>query len=63
MQYATNILPRTNELNSIVIIKFKRRSQYKNDMYEGVRPELVIRILEYRKHDMISLKTTNEVSL
>ena len=48
----TNVLPRPNDSNSIVIIKFKRKKQYKSDyIYESVRPEHVTRFLEYLKEN------------
>ena len=43
-------LPRGNDSNSIVIIKLKRKLEYKNNIYyESVRPEVLLEFLSFLK--------------
>jgi len=44
----SNVLPRNPDSNGIILVKLKRKLEYRGHVYfEGVRPEFVARLLEY----------------
>ena len=45
-----NTLPRPADCNGIVIVKRKRKLQYRGHVYfESVRPDIIFRLLQYLK--------------
>ena len=45
-----SILPRKSDSNGIVLVKLKRKLQYKGHVYfEGVRPDFILQVLQYLK--------------
>ena len=46
----TNLLPKTADSNGLVIVKLKRKVEYRGHvLFEAVRPDLLRRVLSYLK--------------
>ena len=54
----TNLLPRTADSNGLLIVKLKRKVEYRGHvLFEAVRPDFLLGVLSYLKKIIIFIKT------